>query len=65
MTLRFVAFFVSLILLAGCSKNNSIRIDGNLKHKSHKKIYLSRIDVDTNTKIDSVLIKNNGNLHSN
>ena len=59
---RFFAVSISLILLAGCSNKNSIRIDGNFKDKSHKKIYLNRIDVDTYIKIDSVRIKNNGNF---
>jgi peroxiredoxin len=59
---RFFAVSISLILLAGCSNKNSIRIDGNFKDKSHKKIYLNRIDVDTYIKIDSVWIKNNGNF---
>lgn len=59
---RFVAVSISLILLSGCSNKNSIRINGNLKNKSHGKIYLNRIDVDTYIKIDSVWIKNNGNF---
>jgi peroxiredoxin len=59
---RFLTVSISLILLAGCSNKNSIRIDGNFKNKSHKKIYLNRIDVDTNVKIDSARIKNNGNF---
>jgi len=62
MMLRFVALSISLILITGCSNKNSIRIDGNLKNKNHKKIYLNRIDVDTYVKIDSVWIKNNGNF---
>ena len=59
---RFLTVSISLILLAGCSNKNSIKIDGNFKNKSDNKIYLNRIDVDTYVKIDSVRIKNNGNF---
>jgi len=59
---RFLAVSISLILLAGCSNKNSVRINGNLKNNSHGKIYLNRIDVDTYVRIDSARIKNNGNF---
>lgn len=60
---RFVAFSIFLILLAGCADKNSIRIDGNLNNnREHIKIYLNRIDVDNSVRIDSAVIKNNGNF---
>ena len=59
---RFVTFSISVILLAGCADKNSIRIDGNLNNKDHKKIYLNRIDVDNSVRIDSAGIKKNGNF---
>lgn len=59
---EIVAFSIFLVILTGCSDRNSIRITGNIKTKSHNKIYISRIDVDTNSRIDSVRIKNNGNF---
>ena len=59
---RFIAFFITVILLAGCTDKNSIRIKGNLSNKDHKKIYLDRIDVDTYVRIDSATIKNNGDF---
>jgi thiol-disulfide isomerase/thioredoxin len=62
MTKRFVAFSISLILLAGCSDKNSIRIDGNLKNKNQNKIYLNRIDVDRYIRVDSAGIGKNGNF---
>jgi Thioredoxin-like/Domain of unknown function (DUF4369) len=57
-----VTFSISLILLAGCTNKNSIRIDGNFQNKNHNKIYLKRIDVDTYVRMDSARIKNNGNF---
>jgi hypothetical protein len=62
MTRRFVAFSISLLLLAGCTDKNSVRIDGNLKNKEQKTIYLNRIDVDTSVRVDSASIKKNGNF---
>jgi hypothetical protein len=62
MTNRFVAFFISFLILAGCVDKNSVRIDGNVKSKTNKKIYINRIDVDTSVRIDSTDIKNNGNF---
>jgi len=62
MTTRFAAFLISVLLLSGCTYKNSISIDGNFKTEDHKKIFLTRIDVDTYVKIDSTSIKKNGDF---
>jgi thiol-disulfide isomerase/thioredoxin len=62
MRTRLAAIAVFVMFLAGCTDKNSISIDGNIKIKDQKKIFLTRIDVDTYVKIDSATIKNNGNF---
>jgi hypothetical protein len=51
-----------LIALYGCTDKNAIRINGSVTNKEHKKIYLTRIDVDTYIRIDSADIRKNGNF---
>ncbi|MBA4322636.1 MAG: hypothetical protein C0408_07455 [Odoribacter sp.] len=62
MVKRFLAICISLIFLAGCADNNSIRIDGNIANIEPGNIYLNRIDVDISVRIDSARIKKNGNF---
>ena len=59
---RIASLFLFVLILAGCSDKNTIRINGNFKTKDHKKIYLGRIDVDTYVRLDSARIKRNGNF---
>jgi thiol-disulfide isomerase/thioredoxin len=59
---NFFVFSISVILLVGCSKNNSFRIEGNFRGSKQKYIYIDRIDVDTPVRIDSAKIKKNGNF---
>jgi thiol-disulfide isomerase/thioredoxin len=62
MTTKFVAFLVSVLLLSSCTNKNSITIDGNFKSNDRKKVYLTRIDVDTYVIIDSAKIKKSGDF---
>jgi hypothetical protein len=59
---KFLTFLIFLILFTGCANNYSFKIDGKLNNKDHNKIYLDRIDVDTYVRIDSAVIKSNGNF---
>lgn len=62
MMTRFITLILFVLFLAGCTNKNSISIDGNIKSREFKKIYLTRIDVDTYVRIDSANIKSNGNF---
>jgi len=63
MTKKIITFSILLALLAGCTNKKSITIEGKLNTgEKHERVYLSRIDVDINTRIDSAKVKNNGNF---
>lgn len=62
MRTKVFAFSVFVFLLAGCADKNSISIKGNLKNKNLERIYLDKIDVDRNTRIDSARVRNSGNF---
>jgi thiol-disulfide isomerase/thioredoxin len=62
MTKSLFAFLIFILILAGCTNRNSISLEGNIKNKEIKKIYLTRIDVDTYVKIDSARIRKNGDF---
>jgi thiol-disulfide isomerase/thioredoxin len=54
---------VSVIIFAGCTQKNSIRITGTYKGEKHKYIYIDRVDVNTSQRIDSAKINKQGKFH--
>lgn len=50
---------LALLLLYGCS-NNSIKIKGNIKEGAGHLLYLEKVNIGRNTKLDSTTIKKNG-----
>jgi thiol-disulfide isomerase/thioredoxin len=59
---RIINLLIAVLIIGGCTDKNSVKINGKLTNKDHKKIYLDRIDVDTYVRIDSAVIKNNGSF---
>jgi peroxiredoxin len=58
----FLFASVSVLIIAGCSQSNSFRVNGTLKGKENKYIYVYRVDVNSSEKIDSTKINKQGNF---
>lgn len=49
-----------VLIITGCRNNNNFRIDGVIRDKSQKAIYLNRVNVNTLAFVDSSEINKNG-----
>jgi hypothetical protein len=59
--MKRIFFLMLLVLLAAACKNkNSFTVNGVIKGKSEKYIYINKVDVNTPVLIDSAKIKRNG-----
>ena len=59
---KIPAFLLILLLITGCAKKNSFRMEGKLQDHSGEYIKLKRVDVNIPIILDSVKIKDNGSF---
>ena len=62
MTKQFLILFASVLIVTGCSQTNSFNVNGTLKGKEDKYIYVYRVDVTSSEKIDSAKINKKGDF---
>lgn len=61
--MRRIIFLLALVsIVSGCKNKNTFSIDGVIKGKTEKNIYISRIDVNTPILIDSSKISKKGSF---
>ena len=51
-----------VIILSGCKNKNSFLVDGTIKGRKEKYIYINRLDVNTPVFLDSARIGRNGHF---
>jgi len=57
---KYFILLIPLLMIAGCSKRNSVSIKGLLKPSDKKSIYISRVNVDEIIPVDSARINSKG-----
>lgn len=57
---RIIFLLALLIIFSGCKNKNSFLVDGTVKGRKEKYIYIDRLDVNTPVFLDSARIRHNG-----
>ncbi len=58
--IRLIVLFVLMAVVASCSRQNRILIEGKLEKPEKGYMYINKIDIDMPVRIDSVKIRKNG-----
>jgi len=59
---KSLVLLILIIFTISCKKNDSFLINGHIKNVKQKYIYLSRVDINTVSLIDSSKINKQGNF---
>lgn len=57
---KIILIVTAVILVSGCKKNDSIKIEGNVNERTKDFIYISKVNINTPILVDSAKVNNKG-----
>jgi thiol-disulfide isomerase/thioredoxin len=60
---RLLFLLTIVIIISGCNEKNTFTVDGIVKEKTDKSVFINRLDVDTPVFLDSTKVSKNGKFH--